>query len=189
MIYQLAFVQVECTSWFYLTVVNKILRHCHTWLARQYISIVEECVFVQPKDVNNKHYYSICEHVTRQKSNYYSIRFVCCKGQFYPPLTCLKPRLSKIVCVFPLPKSMMLWFRLILRQSSSVTIKNSAEKYISVNRFYKIEPWHVISNNVVCATSKGSDQPAHTRRLTRAFVCHLNILWLLSYWPNIIWSF
>ena len=28
---------------------------------------------------------------------------------------------------------------------------------------------HEISNNVVCATSKGSDQPAHTRSLIRAF--------------------
>ena len=27
------------------------------------------------------------------------------------------------------------------------------------------EPVHEISNNVVCATSKASDQPAHTRRL------------------------
>ena len=40
----------------------------------------------------------------------------------------------------------------------------------------KIEPWHVISNNVVCATNKGSDQPAHTRSLIRAFACRLNIL-------------
>ena len=31
------------------------------------------------------------------------------------------------------------------------------------------EPRHDISNNVVCATSKGSDQPAHTRSLIRAF--------------------
>ena len=44
------------------------------------------------------------------------------------------------------------------------------------------EPWHEISNNVVCATSKGSDQPAHTRRLIRAFTCRSNILWVLSYW-------
>ena len=27
------------------------------------------------------------------------------------------------------------------------------------------EPQHEISNNVVCATSKGSDQPAHTRSI------------------------
>ena len=38
------------------------------------------------------------------------------------------------------------------------------------------EPWHVISNNVECATSKGSDQPAHTRSLIRAFASRLSIL-------------
>ena len=48
------------------------------------------------------------------------------------------------------------------------------------------EPWHEISNNVVCATSKGSDQPAQKRSLIRAIAGRLNILWLLSYWPNII---
>ena len=37
-------------------------------------------------------------------------------------------------------------------------------------------PRHEISNNVVCATSKGSDQPAHTRSLIRAFASRLNIL-------------
>ena len=42
----------------------------------------------------------------------------------------------------------------------------------------KIEPWHEISKNVVCATSKGSDQPAHTRSLIRAFASSLNILLL-----------
>ena len=31
------------------------------------------------------------------------------------------------------------------------------------------EPRHEISNNVVCATSKGSDQPSHMRSLIRAF--------------------
>ena len=31
------------------------------------------------------------------------------------------------------------------------------------------EPVHEISNNVVCATSKASDQPAHTRILIRVF--------------------
>ena len=36
-----------------------------------------------------------------------------------------------------------------------------------------IEPWHGISNNVVCATSKASDQPAHTRSLIRAFASRL----------------
>ena len=41
----------------------------------------------------------------------------------------------------------------------------------------QFEPRHEISNNVVhvCATSKGSDQPAHTRSLIRAFAGRLNI--------------
>ena len=36
------------------------------------------------------------------------------------------------------------------------------------------EPRHEISNNVVSATSKGSDQPAHTHRLVSAFASRLN---------------
>ena len=44
----------------------------------------------------------------------------------------------------------------------------------------KYEARHQISNNVVSATSKGSDQPAHRRSLTRAFDSRLNILLLLS---------
>ena len=39
-----------------------------------------------------------------------------------------------------------------------------------------IEPVHEISNNVVCAISKASDQPAHTRSLIRAFPGRLSIL-------------
>ena len=38
------------------------------------------------------------------------------------------------------------------------------------------ETQHEISNNVVFATSKASDQPAHTRSLIRAFASRLNIL-------------
>ena len=52
-----------------------------------------------------------------------------------------------------------------------------------------IEKRHEISNNVVCATSKGSDEPVHTRSLISAFESRLNILWILSYWPQITWSF
>ena len=40
----------------------------------------------------------------------------------------------------------------------------------------RYEPQHDISNNVVCATSKCSDQPVHTRRLIRAFSSRLNII-------------
>ena len=53
----------------------------------------------------------------------------------------------------------------------------------------KFEPWHKISNDVVCATSKCSDQPAHTRSLIIAFASRLSILWMFSYWMNSIKSF
>ena len=38
------------------------------------------------------------------------------------------------------------------------------------------EPVHEISNNVVGATSKASDQPAHARSLIRASASRLSIL-------------
>ena len=41
---------------------------------------------------------------------------------------------------------------------------------------FLIEAWDEISNNLVCATSKGLDQPAHTRSLIRAFASRLTIL-------------
>ena len=49
--------------------------------------------------------------------------------------------------------------------------------WISVGlKQYISEPRHDISNNVVCATSKASDQPAHMRSLIRAIASRLNIL-------------
>ena len=38
------------------------------------------------------------------------------------------------------------------------------------------EPVHEITNNVVCVTSKASDQPAQIRSLIRAFAIPLSIL-------------
>ena len=43
---------------------------------------------------------------------------------------------------------------------------------------YKLQ--HEISNNVVCATSKGSDQPAHMRSLIRVFASRLNISMIIK---------
>ena len=43
-------------------------------------------------------------------------------------------------------------------------------------KFKGYEPRHEISNNVVCATGKGSDQPALMRSLIRAFAHRLNVL-------------
>ena len=50
-----------------------------------------------------------------------------------------------------------------------------------LSELYAFEPLPEISNNLVCVTSKGSDQSVHTRSLIRAFACRLNILSLLSY--------
>ena len=41
---------------------------------------------------------------------------------------------------------------------------------------FAYEPRHEISNNLVCATSKTSDQPAHSGSLIRAFTSPLNIM-------------
>ena len=46
----------------------------------------------------------------------------------------------------------------------------------AISRKLEFEPVHEISNNVACATSKASDQPAHTRSLIRAFACRLSFL-------------
>ena len=62
-------------------------------------------------------------------------------------------------------------------QKYSVLLSYIAPKLLTET----FEPWHDISNNVVCATSKVSDQPAHTRSLIRAVSSCLNILRVLSY--------
>ena len=49
------------------------------------------------------------------------------------------------------------------------------------NQVPPYEPRHEISNNVVCATSKASNQPGHTRILIRDFACRSNFLWVFSY--------
>ena len=42
-------------------------------------------------------------------------------------------------------------------------------------------PRHKILNNVVCVTSKASDQPVHGRSRIRAYASRFNILKLLNY--------
>ena len=55
-------------------------------------------------------------------------------------------------------------------------VSNSLRILLLKMFIHQITPRHENSNNVVCATSKGSDQPAHTCSLIRAFASHLNIL-------------
>ena len=55
-----------------------------------------------------------------------------------------------------------------------IVVLNLEPLNIRLKRLY--EPVHEISNNVVCATSEASDQPAHTRSLIRAFASRLSII-------------
>ena len=57
-------------------------------------------------------------------------------------------------------------------------VLSRSAKYFHTEKSSKvtIEPVLGISNNVLCATSKASDQPAHTRSLIRAFASRLSIL-------------
>ena len=68
-----------------------------------------------------------------------------------------------------------------LPRMSERSYDSTLRKYRTVC-MYKISGIHVfrneISSNMVCATSKGSDQPAHMRCLIRATASRLNILWL-----------
>ena len=47
--------------------------------------------------------------------------------------------------------------------------KGSQLRDLSINIEKQNEPVHEISNNLVCSTSKATDQPAHARSLIRAF--------------------
>ena len=79
--------------------------------------------------------------------------------------------------------------RLRLRVAVKLNIRPYIRGYTSQNDSYHLnELRHEISNNVVCATSKASAQSAYTCSLIRAFASRLNILWVLNYWLNIVWS-
>ena len=65
-------------------------------------------------------------------------------------------------------------------QCSALAGKSQVAMTAAAKCGFEFEPWNEISNNV-CATSKASDQPAHTCSLIRAFASHLNIIRVLSY--------
>ena len=62
-----------------------------------------------------------------------------------------------------------------------ITVKKLHICSLLPQNVFTIEARHGISYNVVCATSKASDQPAYMHSLIRAFASHLNVLYLLSY--------
>ena len=72
-------------------------------------------------------------------------------------------------------KKAKLAFLLLIKKSAKSVELIKYHQYLGI-QLEKNEPRHEISNNVICATSKASDQPAHTRSLIRAFARRLNIL-------------
>ena len=83
-------------------------------------------------------------------------------------------------------------FCLILMFFSIKIIKQTIQEYRQCVKQFGSGLWAWFGTNrsttwdLVCVTSKVSDQPAHTRSLIRAFASRLNILWIVSYRPNII---
>ena len=63
-----------------------------------------------------------------------------------------------------------------LNKNDSTTRRNLNGNGLGQLIRLEYESVHEISNNVVCATSKVSDQPAHTRSLIRAFAGRLSII-------------
>ena len=68
-----------------------------------------------------------------------------------------------------------------LRRNLEIRVQRLRNEVLAINNVLGsihliIEPRHKINNNVACATSIASDQPAHTRSLIRAFASHFNIL-------------
>ena len=82
-------------------------------------------------------------------------------------LTVLLHANNKGALQHPHPRNLISAFNI---HSLDITIANLPSFNIT------FEPRHEISSNVVCAISSGSDQPAHTHSLIRAFASRLNIL-------------
>ena len=64
----------------------------------------------------------------------------------------------------------------LLNPTHNLCDAHKTELVFLTNSMFTLEPQQEISNNMVCATSKGSDQPAHMGSLIRAIASRLNIL-------------
>ena len=91
--------------------------------------------------------------------------------------------LRYLVCYMhqPLTSHLKLYKKVIIGVCYSKSLVCGKPSLEMANVYNANEPCHEISNNVVCATSKGSDQPPHKRSLIRAFASRLNFLRQLSY--------
>ena len=70
-----------------------------------------------------------------------------------------------------------IYSKAILKYKQKIKSNNSQEGIEDIYSLaMKYESVHEISNNVVCATNKASDQPVHRGSLIRAFASRLHIL-------------
>ena len=148
----------------------------------------DQCVFL--KDTTQCHHWVsnlqtlILESSTLPLSN--CVPYKNSMYRAYRYVIFLTPSILAVTFVICWQPSQTVW-TLIRTDRTSVliwiqTICHSAT--VPERIFWKksFEPRHEISNNVVCATSKASDQPVHMRSLIKAFAIRLNIVWLLSYY-------
>ena len=73
---------------------------------------------------------------------------------------------------------------LSLKRGYTCKMPHCWKSHVAAHNLKIIEPRHDTSNNVVCATSNGSDQPEHTRSQIRDFASSLNILGVLTWLSN-----
>ena len=104
---------------------------------------------------------------------------ICFTSSLFPPHSIILEEIMRqsddqlIKCICELSKGNCSEDSLeLLEQLSRPLSNNMAIKLYTT----KLTPVHEITNNVVCGTSKASDQPAHTRSLIRAFASRLSIL-------------
>ena len=98
-------------------------------------------------------------------------------GMFYP-LACFAKCYYLFSCLI-LSRKVLQCYNLDRKWKKSGTQISVMKKMMDFQfGVYQVtfEPWQEISNNLVCATSNGSDQPTHTHSLIRAFASRLNIL-------------
>ena len=95
------------------------------------------------------------------------------------------------ISIIPDGLSGLIWVQTVCKSYQQMTLIGKELKETACNAIVEYkktcshgktnEPRHEISNNVVCATSKCSDQPAHLCSLIRTFARRLAILRVLSY--------
>ena len=144
--------------------MSKRTVHCtHSCGVKRYCRL---CVYL----ICQKGLFTVCIAVMSKDCVRLCAYLMCQKGLFTVHIAVM----SKWYCILGVKKGL---YAYLWCQKDTVDFMPTMS--LTVN-----EQGHEISNNVVCATSKCSDQPAHTRSLIRAFASRLNILWALSYWTS-----